>query len=552
MRGGGDYIIAGGMQVLTVFRFHSRKVVLKANIVRDNVTPFLRTWHSHPLNTAVSQEDLEYRAMVLSKWWTTLLGMLRELQHDRMSSHERPIVLEAITGIMERAEWRLAMRDGEQRRRGSADEQRRRALGMSGTNGSTTSLTSSMTSGPVMENVSVLFVHHLYEQMAVVVDKMGQRTAPASLVSFCGQACAYAYFFCPGMADILVRLWGVHPTRLKRVLKAFGHNSPFRFPSEAEAMIESLPATLHSLSFKSLKEAVAKLRQACPMPDIVSQIGWHGYWLKRWSGKDSDLFYAFVKRFHRLLGEFVPKKAAKNKWLCAPGVLPVYAQMLANLDMTIHRQASGRSESPNKTEDGQREPPPTTFDDVLGANASADVFGAASINATRIMADQRLVTLLSDVLPIRPPPFPHSAYMFAEGFCELLKATASQTSAHDQAACYTLCDFLQEALVILGKFEAHAFTTPLVDWDFWMECFTRMARSDTTLTQIRLFALLYTIWPMIAAHSRWKEHLCMNVLLDPAYFESHFGHYCALVRTYYQRLLCWRIARCDDGRDVNM
>ena len=526
--------------------------MLKANIVRDNVIVFLRTWKSHPLNTSMAPEDLEIRCQILGKWWSTLLDMLKELHNDRISGHDRPIVLEALGGIMERPEWRVAVRDAS-----STDKlpspARRKTSSISGDSASRSSISTASTSCPVKaETGKELFQSNLLAQMAVVVDKMSQRTTPSSMVSFCGKACAYAYFFCPGMASMLSRLWNVSPARLKRVLKAFDFEAPFRFQAEADAMLAYFPACLHPLSFTSLRIATTRLRSEGLIPEQVKHVDWRGYWLKRWSGKDSDLFYAFVKQYHKILADILPENTPKADWICGPGVLLVYGQILANLDMTIHRLTPKRASSPEKGDKTPREPAAITFDDVLGADASANTFNTVSINASKHIADNRLVSLLNEMLPLRAESYPAAAYLFADGFADILKAAALHTSAYDQAACYTLCDFLQEAIVILSKFELATSSLTLIDWDFWIKVFTQLAHSVDTVTQMRLYTLLYAIWPLVSGNARWREQFCINVLLDPGYFDSHFSNFCPMLRSYYHRLLCWRIARCDTGNASDM
>jgi len=227
----------------------------------------------------------------------------------------------------------------------------------------------------------------------------------------------------------------------------------------------------------------------------------------------------------------------------------VYAQILANLDMTIHRQSINTAALLTKDQDGKLDPAAITFHDI---DVSADAFASVSLNASRMMSDNRLITLLKDLLPLKQKTFSPASYLFAEGFCDVLKAAACHTSVYDHHACFTLCDFLEEAIAILGKFEANTSGPPIIDWSFWMDVFTRILRTENTLTQIRLYALLFTIWPLITASARWKEYLCLEVLLEPAQFKTSFSHYCPLVRTYYHRLLCWRIARCDDRIDVDL
>ena len=474
--------------------------------------------------------------------------MLKEIHNDKISGHDRPIVLEGLVGIMGRPEWTLACQDSIPGLDAipSPEHGRRTSSISSASSPSILMPTEKVTIG---ENIRNAFEQNLAEQMTLVIEKMSQRTTPASLVSFCGKACAYAFFFCPGIADLLVSLWHVKPALMKRVLRANNMESPFRFPAGAGTMRSCLPATLSSLSFMSLRDATTKLRQAAHVPDTVKHLDWHGYWLKRWSGKDSDLFYAFVKQYHILLASCLPKETPKKDWLFAPGVLPVYAQILANLDGTIHRQSAGVAMLPVKDKDGRLDRAAITFNDI---DVSADAFAPAAINATKMMSDNRLITLLKDFLPHKQQSFPPASYLFAEGFCDILKAAACHTSVYDHHACFTLCDFLEEAIAIIGKFEANTSEPPLLDWKFWMDVFTRILRTENTLTQIRLYALLFTIWPLIDARTRWKEYLCLEILLEPAQFETSFSHYCPLVRTYYHRLLCWRIARCDDKLEVDL
>lgn len=516
------------------------------NIIRDCVLPFLRTWISHPLNTSVTAEDLQVRAIVLSKWWTTLLDALKENHNEKTSSHDRQMLLESLTGIMERPEWRLALNDSIPGLDVTPSPEHKRRTSSTSSCGSA-EISLIIEKATIGASVCGLFTHHLAQQMTFVVDRMSQRTTPTSLVSFCGRACAYAFFFCPGVADMLVRLWNVRPAQMKRVLRAANVRSPFRFQTEANNMAHHFPACLHSLSFLSLRDATAKLQQPCTTYDVLKGVDWRGYWIKRWSGKDSDLFYAFIKQYHILLADHVPPDTPKGVWLFAPTVLPVFAQILANLDMTIHRQSAGAANpSPAKGKDSRSD---RMFDDI---DVSADAFAPASINATRIMCDNRLVTLLKDLLSLKQQTSLSASRLFALGFCDVLKAAACHTSVYDHHACFTLCDFLEEALAILGKFEANISGPSLIDWEFWMDVFSRMLRSENTLTQIRLYALLFTIWPLLDVSARWKEHLCLNILLMPAQFQRSFSHYCPLVRTYYHRLLCWRLARCDGKADVDM
>lgn len=72
-----------------------------------------------------------------------------------------------------------------------------------------------------------------------------------------------------------------------------------------------------------------------------------------------------------------------------------------------------------------------------------------------------------------------------------------------------------------------------------------MTASQNTATEIKLYAFLYSIWSTLCISAQRKESLCLNFLLEPEFFESRFNHWCPMVRSYFMRLLCWRVARFD-------
>jgi len=65
------------------------------------------------------------------------------------------------------------------------------------------------------------------------------------------------------------------------------------------------------------------------------------------------------------------------------------------------------------------------------------------------------------------------------------------------------------------------------------------------MTEIRLFAFLFTIWSTVNSSPDRKTKICIDLLLDQEVFEKTFNHWCPMVRAYYMRLLCWRLGRFD-------
>ncbi|KAF2198506.1 DUF1765-domain-containing protein [Delitschia confertaspora ATCC 74209] len=518
-------------------KFHGKSIALKANVVRTTLLSFLRSYAAHPSNQKLRPEDLDRRVNILNGWWTGLLELLAGRNNQSLSGTDRPAILEGITGIMERPEWRLSpspfcalLHRGE-------------------TPSSTATSVVSLSSGTsdflaesVYHNVKNTFTQNLLSQMALVVDKMSLRNAAASLVTFCGKTCAYAFCFCPGVADVLVRLWDLSMDSMRRVLEESGISRQDKLELEADNIVPPFPPTLHSLKFHSLAKTARLLRRPVHPPLGTGHLDWHGPWLKRWSGAESDLFYVFVKHYHILVTEFLPGEPTDAERICVPGLVMVHAQVLANLDATINRSASLPVEEPTSG------PALITFDDVLSGDpdTSASALPIPPANATRQMAENRLIMLIRDFLSERNIHLDLARRVFAEGFGRILKAAARKVSVYDNNACYTLCDFLEESLVILVRYEQQGPRPhSILDWPFWLSVCKQMTASQNTVTEIKLFAFLYSSWSTIVTDEHRKATLCLEFLLEPEFFESRFSHWCPMVRCYFMRLLCWRVARFD-------
>ncbi|KAE9987587.1 hypothetical protein EG328_002228 [Venturia inaequalis] len=520
-------------------KFQAKPNALKANVVRSSLIPFLRTYHAHASVNKLRPEDLDRRATILSKWWSGLLELLNNKNNQSVSGTDRPAILDGIIGIMERSEWRLAPSPLAP----LSERTRKESHNSSASSASITSIESSeFLAESVFHNVRNIFTQNLLGQMGFVVEKMSMRNAPASLVSFCGKTCAHAFFFCPGIADVLVRLWNPSMDLLSRVMAECGHKRSANLGEISQAICSGFPAHLHSIKFTTISTTYRALRKCAPLPLGTHDFPWSSPgWVGRWSGNDSDLFYVFVKHYHLLATEFLPPSTNRTERLCAPGLIFVHAQILTNMDKTIHRNASSKNED-------TRQDSNHTFEDILSDpdSAAPTLPPLPSANAARFMAENRLIMLMRDFLSDRSPNPKMTRQIFAQAFADLLKAAARKTSTYDHNACYILCDLLEESILILVRYEQLSPSeNSFLDWPFWLDAWKQMVQSQNTTTEIRLYALLYSIWQHIAVEPKRKSHLCSSFLLEPAFFHSRFNHWCPMVRTYFMRLLCWRVARFD-------
>ncbi|KAI9645058.1 hypothetical protein NHQ30_007097 [Ciborinia camelliae] len=523
-------------------KFQSKSLSLKTNVVRSTLLPFLRSNINHPSNRCLRPEDIDRRINIFNKWWLGLLEVLDGRANQVVSGVDRPVLLEAIVMIMTRPEWRLGPSQfsplSERSPNRSPERTERMSIRGRKSSSSLNSSGSQFLAESVYHNVRNLFIQNLTSQMNFVVAKMSLRHAPASLVTFCGKATAYAFFFVPGIAEVLVRIWKLPTDTLKRVTDELG--LPKRLNKvETEDVAATFPPHVRVLGWTSVMTMSNQLRKSPALSILVSKIPWYGPWTARWCGRDSDLFYVFSKHYHILAEEFMLPDIPFTSKARAPGFVLVQAQILTALDATIHRQPV--------------ESLPITFDDVLaGADASAAALPLPSTNSARLMAENRLIMLLRDFLSERPSAFEPARMTFAEAFGKMMQASARRTSLFDHNACFILCDFMDEALSLFVRFHhAHEFEDDFIDWHFWLEVCRKMLESHNSMSEIRLFAFLFSAWNVITNNESRKEILCVEWLLTEETFDKFFNHWCPMVRAYYMRLLCWRLCR-EDGEATDL
>ncbi|KAK1764602.1 DUF1765-domain-containing protein [Phialemonium atrogriseum] len=554
----------------------------KMGAIRGILVPFLRNTAYHPSNAdkrMLTPEDVDRRATILNRWWNGLLEMLDNGQSrvelgvpstaspvgsppQPVAGVDRPALLEAATMIMMRPEWRLSTSYFQPLADRSPFERVRARSPTQSSDGNSDHESSDSTfiTESAEHNVRTMFAANLLTQMAIVVGKMSMRHAPLSLVNWSGKACAYAFFFVPGVADILVRLWGLNSDLIRRVADEFG--LPRRSKGESEDIVALFPPNLGGLGWTSIKTVTDKLRLAPKLPLLTARIPWHGPWVSRWRGGDTDLLFIFCKYYYILAEEFMPADLPLIEKARGPAFVLLHAQLLSTLDSTIHRHAAVEAMLA-----------PPLIDASHGADASIAALSLPPNNLFRGMDENRLVILLKDMLSDNSFGVVSGVKLaFAEAFMALLKSATKRTSRYEHTSCFMLCDFLEEALMTYDSFqnsinnsyatsprEENAPSSPspefgsparpvdLIDWPFWFDVGKMILNSNNTMAEIRMLSFLFAVWDAIVVDPARKESLCIEWLLSEEVFGKFFNNWCPMVRAYYMRLLCWRICR-DSGR----
>ena len=301
-------------------KFQAKSWSLKTNVVRASLLPFLRNHAYHPSNENLRPQDLDRRVSILNKWWIGLLEVLDGRQNQIVSGVDRPILLEACSAIMARPEWRLPRSNSAAVSDGSGDQYIvHRSITVKTSSGSLNASASQFMAESVHHNARTLFIQNLLSQMSFVVDKMSMRHAPASLVSFCGKATAYAFFFVPGVAEALVRIWKLPVDAIRRVADELGMPK-LSNEHKVDDVVAPFPSHIHCLCWTNTKAMAKQLLQKPNLPVMAAKIPWYGPWVGRWCGRDSDLLFVMVKHYHILVEEFLPSALPLVRKARAPGI----------------------------------------------------------------------------------------------------------------------------------------------------------------------------------------------------------------------------------------
>ncbi|KZL65735.1 UF0592 membrane protein [Colletotrichum tofieldiae] len=517
--------------------FATKTMAQRMHLVRVTLLPFLRTYMNHITNKGLNLEDVERRVIVLNKWWSGLLEML-DSQNQQLAGVDRPVLLEALTMLMMRPEWRQTTTYFMSLADRSPNERVRPRSGTQSTADSSQASSQAFLAESAEHNVRTMFVSNLMRQMQIVVDKMSLRHAPLSLVNWCGKACAYGFFFCPSVAEILVRLWDLRPELIRRTADEFG--LPKKNSGESEDIMALFPPNVGVLGWQSQKNISARFKERVKLSVMAARIPWFSPWVTRWRGGDTDLFFIFCKYYHILSEEFMPEGLPLLEKARSPGFVLVQAQILACIESTIHRQAEV---------DAMMNPLPPT-DSFYGADAAATSMTVPG-NLLKNMAENRLIVLLKDILGESLPVIAAARRTFAEAFLAVTRAATRRVSAFDHSAVFTLCDFLEEALVAYDQLDdlENPNIAKSINWPFWLDVCRKMLVSDNAMTEVRLLSFIFSTWEAVTANPERKKILCLDWLLSEETFDAYFNHWCPMVRGYYMRLLCWRI--CRDAGSAN-
>ncbi|CAN6623602.1 hypothetical protein TRVA0_009S02080 [Trichomonascus vanleenenianus] len=514
-------------------RFCSKTGIHKSNVLRLAILPFLR--ENEVPYSRDSTDDLSYRVKVLQKWWVSILGALRDRSHP-VAGSDRSAYLEAVSGIMGRKEW----------------------------------TESTATTRYIFESL-------LYDTVKLAITKLANmKSVPLSFAAFSGKVLAYAFYWAPGVAPVLIHLLRVSQTDVDRIIEV-SFDSPLELSSDSRTLRAVFPMHLSRLvgfakglpDMSNAQSGTIRIMRPKPPPQLADM---YGPWTRRWASSNSDVFFAFLKHYYSILSEFwSTNQLSTCNIMAAPGLIMIDAFLLGSLDSLVH--------------------PPKPMIKAETRNLTPDEINTVAVTPVSTSSKRRRVDQLKLLACIREVLHnDEQCIKFYELYCRqfehIVRAATLRTSLFDVESCIVLADLIEEfisSLTLPHSLSMHRVQMQkdnAIDWGFWITVVQKMLMSDNAHTELRALALLFNIWDSIpigttlsASNSnlpqlhdpqglgidtldqnkdaqltaylssqdgiRWG---CTCWLLSVEMWKRYFCHWQPLVRTYYLRLLCWRIA----------
>lgn len=237
-------------------KFESKQGIMKANVLRLSLLPFLRnTHHGKLLSEADSCKVSVLASYVFLKWWKALLFALNDKSHT-ISISDKPAFLECISQIISRDEWRCNVKKSE-------------------------------------------YQTLLSETLELAISRLNAKTVSLPVSAFVGKVFAYSFWHLPHVGVALLFLLSVKQNMLEGVLKRKKeHQSDeslaidISFPPHLKCLVDFKGRQMCSRSQKKFINCMT------PPQAQVPGIGEpRGLWVRRWASFDSDVFCSFLRHY---------------------------------------------------------------------------------------------------------------------------------------------------------------------------------------------------------------------------------------------------------------
>ncbi|RLV91823.1 hypothetical protein JA1_003642 [Spathaspora sp. JA1] len=571
-------------------KFNSRKfnhnnngVILKGNILRTSLLPFLRT--ANQLNQYFAEDSPIYISLtsviisILIKWWNSLVGNLVRTPATTSSTNNPPIsrsgsngsirsttmstttstsshvdtiyysnipasdrnaYLECISRIISREEWKYYQDDA--------------------------------------DDYNVLLVRTL----DYCIDKMSTfKTLSGSFSAFIGKVFAYSFFQLPNVSRALLFLLNVKQITFETCMKKLvGYE---RLPIEDQTIF---PQHLHWLiNYNGIKTFATKGQKSfmncieAPQHPVKGIKDPNGDWVRRWCCSDSNVFNSFFRHYIDIVQKIDQGTNSVNLISC-PGFTVIISHLYQIFQVAILRiskvpvqqqQQQQPNTQPRRNSNEQKilpplppPPPPLSFNINV---KQSDIYYNSFIKIFKTLRDITYCATLND--------------KSIDGITVSLVKMVDLCLI-SMAKELTIYDFNKNGLIlsIANEFINHIVNNNpvnevsyLINWEFWLGCNYMMVKhSDHVQIILKNFAFLFNIWDMIpetlsklASNNKKEEPYkwlinseesfkvnFINFLISGETFVRFFCHWNPVIRSYYIKLLVWRIIGVNNYQSSTM
>ncbi|CUM64727.1 uncharacterized protein PRCAT00002338001 [Priceomyces carsonii] len=500
--------------------------IRNTNILRTTILVFLRQNKSLSENFCISSKI--YRSLlsvllsILIKWWSSLLSALNQ-SLPQISSTNRNAYLECISRIIAREEWFKVDND-------------------------------------LLEPYKSLLISTMDY---CVVKLQTLKFIPLAMSAFVGKVFAYSYFILPQVSNALLFLLNVKQSVLESNMKSL--LAPNASKESVEFLASIFPKHLHHfINFNGISKLPKrqKLHINCvppPQHPVKGIKDPNGAWVRRWCCSDSDIFNSFFRHYITILQHLFGNSTVESDVLLqCPGfsvilshIYQVFGVSFNRISLNLANKPTGEISGPAIQQDDSRGKP------VFVSQSTSPLQQIAGSNTNRAQNTQQNDVYYNSIIKIfkilRDINFSPNI-LFGGSVIALVDNLLINISKE-----ISIYDYSKNSLILNIVYEFINHVDSNINWEFWLSC-TYMMISKTDHIQILLknFAFLFNIWNMIpetfsisnneGSHLTWFADVNLtykmnltNWLISNETFERFMTHWNPIVRSYYLRLLVWRM-----------